>query len=38
MESWLNKMNYESANFSSTSKSKKRKHEKHKQGGAIHKD
>ena len=31
-------MNYESANFASTFKSKKRKHEKHKQGGALKKD
>ena len=31
-------MNYESANFASTFKSTKRKHEKHKQGGALQKD
>ena len=31
----LNEVNCESANFASTSKSKKRKHDKHKQGGAL---
>ena len=34
----LNVANFESANFSSTSKSKKRKHEKTNQGGALQKD
>ena len=34
----LNEDNYESANFASTSKSKKGKQEKNKQGGAIQKD
>ena len=37
-ELWLNEVNYESANFASTSKTKKRKHGKHKQGGALQKD
>ena len=37
-ELWLNEVNYESANFASTSKLKKRKHEKQKQGGALQKD
>ena len=34
----LNEVSYESANFASTSKSKKRRHEKHKQGGALQND
>ena len=34
----LNEVNYESLNFASTSKSKKKKHEKHKEGGALQKD
>ena len=34
----LIKVNFESANFASTSKSKKRKHEKINQGGALQKD
>ena len=34
----LFEVNYESANFASTSKSKKMKHEKNKQGGALQKD
>ena len=34
----LNEVNYESTNFSSTSKMKKRKHDKRKQGFALQKD
>ena len=34
----LNKINDESENFASTSKLKKRKHDKHKQGFALQKD
>ena len=34
----LNEVNFESTNFASTSKSKKRKHEKINLGGALQKD
>ena len=37
-ELWLNEVNFESANFASTSKLKKRKHEKINQRGALQKD